>query len=128
MKPASAFRIVLVTAPNLKTARALAAAALEKRLIACANLVPKIESHYLWQGRMEKSAEVLMILKTTRQRLAELEAAILTAHPYDTPEVLVLKPAAGAGKYLRWLSDSCAVNFGRARSKNPLRATQANVD
>jgi uncharacterized protein involved in tolerance to divalent cations len=64
MKPAAKFAIVLVTAPDLKTARALAKAALSARLIACANLVPKIESHYRWQGKIESSAEVLLILKT----------------------------------------------------------------
>ena len=53
MKPAAKFAIVLVTAPDLKTARALAKAALSARLIACANLVPKIESHYRWQGKIE---------------------------------------------------------------------------
>ena len=51
MKSATSFAIVLVTAPDLKTARVLAKAALSARLIACANLIPKIESHYRWQGQ-----------------------------------------------------------------------------
>ncbi len=59
------FYIVLVTAPNLKTARKLAKAALELRLVACANIVPRVESHYWWQGKIESAAEVLLILKTT---------------------------------------------------------------
>ena len=58
MKSATSFAIVLVTAPDLKAARALAKAALSARLIACANLVPKIESHCRWQGKIESSAEV----------------------------------------------------------------------
>jgi periplasmic divalent cation tolerance protein len=53
MKSAKDFSIVLVTAPDMKTARALAKAALQARLIACANLVPRIESHYWWQGKIE---------------------------------------------------------------------------
>src|SRR5437899_12173468 len=77
--------IALVTAPNLKTARLLAAKALEARLIACANLVPKIESHYWWQGRIEKGNEVLLILKTTKKQLAALEKNILSHHPNSTP-------------------------------------------
>lgn len=107
MKPATRFAIVLVTTPDLKTARALAKAALSARLIACANLVPKIESHYWWQGKIEKSAEVLMILKTTRNKLAALEKLVLARHPYDTPEFLVLPPSAGSAKYLAWLAASC---------------------
>jgi periplasmic divalent cation tolerance protein len=105
MKAAS-LRIVFVTVPNLRTARRLAQAALAARLIACANLVPKVESHYWWQGRMERSAEVLLVMKTTQARLAALEKLVLANHPYDTPEFVVLNLAGGTRKYLAWLSES----------------------
>ncbi|HEY1716686.1 MAG TPA: divalent-cation tolerance protein CutA [Verrucomicrobiae bacterium] len=106
MKPAAKFSIVLVTAPDLKTARALAKAALQARLIACANLIPKIESHYRWQGKIESSAEVLIILKTQKSKLPALEKLILANHPYATPEFLVLPLSAGNKKYLDWLAAS----------------------
>ncbi len=108
MKRATPFTIILVTAPDLKTARRLVRAALEARLIACANLVPKIESHYRWQGKLERSAEVLMVMKTTRARVAALEKLIVAKHPYDTPEFVVLNLTGGAKKYLAWLAESCA--------------------
>jgi periplasmic divalent cation tolerance protein len=104
MKPAAKFAIVLVTAPDLKTARALARAALSARLVACANLVPKVESHYWWRGKIESSAEVLLVLKTSKSKLAALEKLILAKHPYDTPEFLVLPVSAGGKKYLGWLT------------------------
>jgi periplasmic divalent cation tolerance protein len=107
MHTAAKFSLVLVTAPDLKTARALARAALTARLIACANLVPKIESHYWWQGRVESGAEVLLILKAPRAKLAALEKLVAALHPYDTPEFLALPLAAGNRKYLRWLAASC---------------------
>jgi periplasmic divalent cation tolerance protein len=107
LKPATKFAVVLVTAPDLKTARALAKAALQARLIACANLIPKIESHYWWQGKIESSAEVLLILKTQKSKLAALERLILAKHPYDTPEFLVLPLSAGNKKYLDWLAANC---------------------
>jgi periplasmic divalent cation tolerance protein len=107
MKPAAKFVVVLVTAPDLKTARALAKAALSARLIACANLVPKIESHYWWRGKIESSAEVLLVLKTQKSRLAALEKLVLARHPYDTPEFIVLPLSAGNQKYLAWLKESC---------------------
>ncbi|MEI7807811.1 MAG: divalent-cation tolerance protein CutA [Verrucomicrobiota bacterium] len=107
MKPATSFAIVLVTAPDLKTARALAKAALAAKLIACANLIPKIESHYWWQGKMESGPEVLLVLKTQKSKLAALEKLVLARHPYDTPEFLVLPLAAGNQKYLTWLAASC---------------------
>src|ERR1035437_9169819 len=107
MKSAAKFAIVLVTAPDLKIARALAKAALQAKLIACANLVPKIESHYWWQGKIESGAEVLLIFKTQKSRLAALEKLILAKHPYDTPEFLVLSLVAGSKKYLAWLAAVC---------------------
>ena len=107
MISAANFCIVLVTAPDLKTARALANAALSARLIACANLVPKVESHYRWQGNIESSSEVLLILKTTKSRLTALEKLVFAKHPYDTPEFLVLPLRAGSDKYLNWLAAGC---------------------
>jgi periplasmic divalent cation tolerance protein len=107
VESATSFVIVLVTAPDLKTARALSKAALLARLIACANLILKIESHYRWRGRIESSAEVLLILKTRKSNLAALEKLVVARHPYDTPEFLVLPLSAGNKKYLDWLSASC---------------------
>ncbi len=107
MKTAIDFALVLVTAPDSKTARALAKAALATKLIACANLIPKIESHYWWQGKMESGMEVLLLLKTQKSKLAALEKLVLARHPYDTPEFLVLPLAAGNQKYLAWLAASC---------------------
>jgi len=106
VKRAATFRLVLVTAPDLKTARALAKAALTARLVACANLVPKVESHYWWQGKLEASAEVLIVFKTTRARLAALEQLVVAQHPYDTPEFIALPLAEGNAKYLAWLAGS----------------------
>jgi periplasmic divalent cation tolerance protein len=107
MKTAASFAIVLITAPDLKVARTLARAALAEKLIACANLVPQVESHYQWQGKMEAATEVLMILKTRKSALKALEKLVLSRHPYETPEFLVLPLTAGSQKYLAWLSASC---------------------
>ncbi|MCU0788849.1 MAG: divalent-cation tolerance protein CutA [Verrucomicrobia bacterium] len=103
MKPATSFVLLLVTAPDLAVARTLARAALEQKLIACANLVPRIESHYSWQGRLECSKEVLLVLKSRKPLLPRLEKLLLKLHPYDTPEILVLPLAAGTRRYLDWL-------------------------
>ena len=95
---------VLVTTPDLKTARILARAALKARLIACANLIPRIESHYWWQGRLECGTEILLVMKTVRARLAALEQLVLAHHPYNTPEIISLPLAAGNARYLAWWS------------------------
>ncbi len=100
------FRIALVTAPDMKTARKLARLALERRLVACANLLGRMESHYWWQGRLERSGEVLILFKTTQSRLPALEKLILREHPYDTPEFLALPVSSGNKRYLRWCEES----------------------
>lgn len=103
MKATAQFRVVLVTAPDLQTARRLARAALRQRLAACASLIPGLESHYWWRGKIESSREILLLFKTRAARLRELERLILAGHPYDTPEFVVLQLTAGTERYLAWL-------------------------
>lgn len=105
MKSASKFAVVFVTAPDLDTARTLSKAALRARLIACANIVPRIESHYWWGGKVEAGKEVLLILKARKSNLPALEKMLLAKHPYDTPEFLVLPILQGTRRYLDWLAD-----------------------
>ncbi|MEO6036626.1 MAG: divalent-cation tolerance protein CutA [Verrucomicrobiota bacterium] len=106
MKAKKQVAIVLVTAPDLKVARLLAKKVLESRLAACANLVPAVESHYWWKGKLESNAEVLLILKTTGARLAKLKKCIEENHPYDTPEFIVLRINSGGKRYLDWIAES----------------------
>jgi periplasmic divalent cation tolerance protein len=113
MQAARAFSLVLVTAPNLRIARLLAKAALQKRLAACVNLVPAIESHYWWQGKLEYGTETLLLFKTSTRLLVALEKLVLAQHPYDTPEFIVLALNRGNTRYLEWLEAS--VKPGRAR-------------
>ncbi|HEY0551825.1 MAG TPA: divalent-cation tolerance protein CutA [Verrucomicrobiae bacterium] len=106
MKNAKAFSLVLVTAPDLKVARRLASGALRAKLVACANLLPKIESHYWWQGEITSSAEVLMIFKTTARKISAFEKFILANHPYDTPEFVALSLTGGTSRYIAWIAAS----------------------
>jgi periplasmic divalent cation tolerance protein len=106
VKSASAFAVVLVTAPDLKVARRLAQGVLREKLVACANIIPKLESHYWWQGKLETSAEVLIVFKTTKKKLAAFEKFVLANHPYDTPEFVVVSLEAGAKRYLDWITAS----------------------
>ncbi len=103
------YRLILITAPDLETARKLARAALENRLVACANLVPAIESHYWWHGRIESGTEVLLLLKTTEERISALQHLVLEQHPYDTAAFVVLPLEAGSPRYLAWITDSVSL-------------------
>lgn len=100
------FTLVLVTAPDRKTARRLAQVVLRAQLAACVNLIPG-ESHYWWQGKLQSGPEVLMLIKTTTARLRALEKLILAKHPYDTPEFLAVPIRSGNARYLLWLAQAC---------------------
>ena len=98
--------VVLVTAPKLTVARKLARGILKNRLAACANLVPGVESHYWWKGKICRGAEILMVMKTSRTKLKVLEKFVIAEHPYDTPEFVVLPIDSGSRRYLKWVEES----------------------
>jgi periplasmic divalent cation tolerance protein len=107
MPRAKQFRLVLVTCGSLPEARKIARAVVEKHFAACVNiLTAPVESLYTWKGKLERSRERLLLIKTTAKRLNALEREVLRLHSYDTPEFLVLPIAAGATAYLAWLAQN----------------------
>ena len=107
MPRATPFRLVLVTCGSLPEARRIARAVVEKHLAACVNiLAAPVESFYTWKGKLERSREHLLLIKTTATRLKPLEREVLRLHSYETPEFLVLPIAAGSPAYLRWLAQN----------------------
>ena len=103
-RPAGRVRIVLVTAPP-RRARGLARALVERRLAACANLLPGVRSIYRWKGRVEEARETLLVLKTAASRVPALLAAVEALHPYEVPEAVVLATAGGLAPWLRWVAE-----------------------
>jgi periplasmic divalent cation tolerance protein len=106
MQPTIACILAMVTAPDMETARKIATAALQERLVACANLVSQIESHYWWEGKLETSSEVLILFKTVAGNEASLRKSVIANHPYKTPEFVVLKIDSGSAEYLGWICES----------------------
>jgi len=103
MTAAADVQVVLVTAPDLETARGLARALVEERLAACVNLLPGLRSIYRWQGAIEEEEEILLVLKTRKGIAPQLEARVAELHPYDVPEVLCLGVSSGHAPYLDWV-------------------------
>ncbi len=95
--------MVLSTHADRAAARALARELVERRLAACVNVVAGALSVYAWKGAIEEADEVLLVIKTSASRLAELERAYAQLHPYDTPEWVVMSPEHVAPRYLEWL-------------------------
>jgi periplasmic divalent cation tolerance protein len=97
--------VVLCTCSGMVEARKLAHALVDERLAACVNVIPGIESVYRWEGQIEQANEILLVIKTTAERLATLESSLAELHSYDTPEILALPVIAGSKKYLSWLDE-----------------------
>ncbi len=108
VKSKSRYQLVMVTAPLLPVARKLAEKILTARLAACINVVPGLESHFWWKGKRNSCREVLLLIKTTSDRLKPLRRLVKNHHPYDTPEFIALPIESGSKKYLKWLESSVA--------------------
>lgn len=98
--------VVWITAPNPTEATKLAEGLVDQDLAACVNIVPNIESVYKWEGKVERSGEVLMMAKTRGSLLGELSAFVLKHHSYEVPETIAAGIMGGGGEYLKWIRDS----------------------
>jgi len=78
----------------------------EKRLVACVNMVGPVRSVFLWKGKVEDESERLLLMKTRADRYAELETAIQELHPYDVPEVIAIPIERGSQAYLSWVDEN----------------------
>ena len=100
--------LVFSTFATEEDAARLVRALVEERLIACGNLLPGARSLYRWKGGVADEREVVAILKTRRQDWAALLSRLHELHPYDVPECVAVRVAAGAPKYLAWLDEALA--------------------
>lgn len=98
--------VVSCTFPDRETAERISRIAVENRLAACATLLSEAESIYRWKGRIETARETVVTFKTTRDRLAALQAFVLEEHPYEVPEVVAWQVSDGAPAYLAWVEQS----------------------
>lgn len=98
------FLLIMSTCPDAETAVRIAHALVEERLAACVNRLPGVASTYRWQGEILDDAEVLLLIKTTRERFEALRARLVELHPYDVPEVVALDIADGHPPYLNWIA------------------------
>ena len=98
--------VALMTVPDGAVAEALARALVGEGLAACVNIVPGLRSIYRWEGGVAADDELLLIIKTTADRLEAARAAAVAAHPYALPEFLVLPSLGGHAPYLDWVRQS----------------------
>jgi periplasmic divalent cation tolerance protein len=100
-------RVGLCTTPDEASARRIARTLVEERLAACVNVIPKVTSVYRWEGRVQENDEWLLIIKSAATVDEErLKDRVLTLHPYDVPELLLLPVTYGLDKYIDWIARS----------------------
>ena len=115
MPSSDAYLVVLTTLPNLAQSRKLSRLLLKSRLAACTNIFGPAESSFWWKGKIDKSREYLMLVKTRASHFKRLRELIGKNHPYSVPEIIALRIQAGNAAYLDWLKTSTVI--ARQRSK-----------
>lgn len=100
--------LCLSTCPDAETAARIAHALVEERLVACVNQLSGVQSTYRWQGRVVEEPEVLLVIKTTRERFDALRERLVALHPYEVPELVALDITDGFGPYLDWIAGETA--------------------
>ena len=98
--------VVFMTAASREEADQLAEMLVNKRLAACVQILPEMESVYRWEGEVERQPEVLLIAKTLNSKFADLEIAVRALHSYEIPEIVAVPLTSGSAPYLKWLSAS----------------------
>lgn len=100
--------VAVTTTSDEASGASLARALVERGVVACVNIVPRVRSIYRWQGTIEDEAECVLLMKTRADRFSELESALGELHTYDVPELIVLPIDRGSAPYLAWLDENAA--------------------
>lgn len=100
------YRIFFVTVPNEKEASVISRKLLEEKIVACVNRITQVQSMYWWEGKIEESAECLLIMKTAEACSVRLIERVKELHSYDVPEIISFEISAGNPDYLSWIDES----------------------
>ena len=100
------FIAIFVTCASARQAERIADSLLSKRIVACANTIPGIESRFWWNGRIDRAREVLIVMKTHGKNFAKVEKEVKRLHSYEVPEIVALPIVAGSKEYLDWIRAS----------------------
>lgn len=97
--------LCLCACPDEASAAAIARSLVQERLAACVNRLPAVRSTYRWQGQVEEAEEVLLLIKTTKDRLDDLIGRVQALHPYELPELIAVEAEGGLAPYLTWVDE-----------------------
>ncbi len=97
--------VILVTTSNSEEAHKIANELLNQRKAACVNIVPRVNSLFWWQGKLDSAQESLLLIKTKASLLDEIIELVKAVHSYETPEIIALPIVGGNQDYLEWIDN-----------------------
>jgi len=103
--------LALSTFPDAEIARRISNQLVSERFVACANILPAIESIYRWKEKIESGNETLVLFKLSEDRQSAFQDKLRSLHPYDIPEIIFVPVTGGLPEYLQWVAENC----GQAR-------------
>ncbi len=98
--------VIFVTASNKKQAQKIAAGLIKARLAACVNIIDKINSIFFWESKIDQAKEVLLVIKSKKEKMPKIIKLVKSLHSYKVPEIIALPIIAGDKPYLRWIDAS----------------------
>lgn len=98
--------VVFTTTPNIAEAESLAETLVTTKLAACVQILPPMTSVYVWEGKLQRESEHLLLIKTLPEKYDAVEAFIIANHSYDTPEIIAIDAERVSGRYLDWLQSA----------------------
>jgi periplasmic divalent cation tolerance protein len=99
--------IVLITAGSEEEAHSIAESLVKGKKAACVNIVPRVDSLFWWEGKIDSARESLLLVKTKASLFPEIVELVKRTHSYEVPEIIALPITAGSGDYLKWLDIAC---------------------
>jgi periplasmic divalent cation tolerance protein len=100
--------LALSTFPDQETAREISNELVTKKLAACANILPGVESIYRWKDKIESGNETLVLFKLSEDRQSAFQEKLRSLHPYEVPEIIFVPISSGLAEYLRWVTENCS--------------------
>ena len=100
--------LALSTFPDQQTARDISSELVTKKLAACANILPGVESIYRWKEKIESGNETLVLFKLSEDRQSAFQEKLRSLHPYEVPEIIFIPISSGLPEYLRWVTENCS--------------------
>src|SRR6476660_7118057 len=99
--------LALSTFPDQETAREISSELVTRKLAACANILPGVESIYRWKEKIESGNETLVLFKLSEDRRSDFQEKLRSLHPYEVPGIIFVPISGGLPEYLRWVIENC---------------------